>query len=128
MTEDPIRTLDPAIQRGRHPPHGRVKHPPLHVHDHLPGIGLVPAPIELLGRKTKLHDEIARQVLRLDFPTLFLPEPHQGRFISPHDDAGVRAADKIAAFFLVFSAHRDALCLLDSLPSTEPFDRVVEDP
>ena len=45
----------------------------LHVRENLTGIGLIPAPVQVLGRKPELNDEIARQVLRLDLATLFLP-------------------------------------------------------
>jgi hypothetical protein len=34
--------------------------PFLNVGDHLPGIGLIPAPVQLLGYKAELDDEIAR--------------------------------------------------------------------
>ena len=33
----------------------------LHVRDDLSGIGLEPAPVQVLGRKTELDDEIARE-------------------------------------------------------------------
>ena len=58
--KDRVAALDPAIQRSRHPFQRRVKDPPLHIHDHLPGIDLVPASIELLGHKPELDDKIAR--------------------------------------------------------------------
>ena len=54
-----------------------MEDPLLHIDDDLPGIGLVPAPIEVLGHNTKLDDEIARQVLRLNFSPLLPPQPHQ---------------------------------------------------
>ena len=47
--------------------------PPLDVRDDLAGIGLVPAPIEVLGDKAKLDDEVAGQVLRLRFAAFFPP-------------------------------------------------------
>jgi len=43
--------------------------PPLHVRNVLAGIGLVPAPIEVLGHKAELDDEVAREVLRLRLAT-----------------------------------------------------------
>jgi hypothetical protein len=45
----------------------------LDIGNDLAGIGLVPAPVQVLGRKPKLDDEVAREVLRLDFPSLFPP-------------------------------------------------------
>ncbi len=69
---------------------------PLHVGDDLPGIGLIPAPIELLGHHPELDDEVAGEVLWLDLAALFSPEPQQGEFIVAHNDPGVRAADERA--------------------------------
>ena len=66
----------------------------LDVGKHLPGIGLIPASVQLLGRKAELDDEVARQVLRLDLAALFAPEPDQGCLVVAHDDPGVRAADE----------------------------------
>ena len=67
---------------------------PLHVADDLAGVGLVPAPVEVLGRDAELDDEIAGEVLRLDLAALLLPEAEQGGLIAAHDDAGVGAADE----------------------------------
>ena len=66
----------------------------LDVGDDLPGIGLVPAPVEVLGDDAELDDEVAGQVLRLDFAALFPPQPQQGGLVIAHDDPGVRAADE----------------------------------
>ena len=54
-------------------------------------------PVEGLGHDPELDDEVAREVLRLDFAPLLPPEAEQGRFVVAHDDPGVRAADEIAA-------------------------------
>src|SRR5262245_27485612 len=71
--------------------------PALHV-AHLPaGVALVPGAVELLGSPPELHDEIAREVLRLDLASLLAPYPDQGGFIAAHDDAGVGAANETAA-------------------------------
>jgi hypothetical protein len=45
----------------------------LDICNHLAGIGLIPAPVQILGREAELDDEVAREVLRLDFPSLFPP-------------------------------------------------------
>jgi hypothetical protein len=58
-------------------------------------VGLIPAPIQPLGRNAKLDHEVGRKVRRLDFPTFLAPEPTQGGLIIAHDDPGVRAADEI---------------------------------
>ena len=69
----------------------------LDIRNDLPGIGLIPAPIEVLCHHSELDDEIAGQVLRLDLAALFPPEPEQRRLVIAHDDPGVRAADEVAA-------------------------------
>ena len=60
-----------------------MTHPPLDLGDHLPGIALVPVPIEVLGHASELNDEIAGQVLGLDLAALLPPQPDQGRLVSP---------------------------------------------
>jgi hypothetical protein len=47
-----------------------------------------------------LDNEIAGQVFRLDPAALFPPESNEGGLVVAHDDAGVRAADKVTAEFL----------------------------
>ncbi len=71
--------------------------PSLDVYDDLPGIGLVPAPIEVLGHQTQLDDEVTGQVRWLDFSALFLPQPHEGGFVRPHDNPGIGTADEQSA-------------------------------
>jgi hypothetical protein len=58
--EDGFTALNPAVECSRHPAQGRMADPFLNVGDHLPGVGLVPAPVQLLGRQTKLDNQIAR--------------------------------------------------------------------
>ena len=48
---------------------------PLHIRKDLTGIGLIPAPVQVLGRKAELDYEIAREILRLYFAALFTPKP-----------------------------------------------------
>ncbi len=78
---------------------------PLDVRDDLAGIGLVPAPVEVLGGQAELDDEVAGEVLRLDLAALFPPQPQQGGLVIAHDDPGVRAADEVAAIFGGFCPH-----------------------
>jgi hypothetical protein len=85
-----------AVKRCPHPLDDRVTHPPLNLRDRLPGVALIPVPVEGLGRDPKLDDEVAGEVLRLGLAALLAPEAHQGGFIGPHDDAGVGAADEAA--------------------------------
>ena len=56
----------------------------------------IPAPIEVLGHQAELDDEVAGEVLRLDFAPLLLPQAQESRFIGAHDDPGVGAADELA--------------------------------
>jgi hypothetical protein len=65
--------------------------------DDLPGVALVPEPIEVLGHQTELDNQVAGEVLRLGLPALFVPEPDESRFIGPHDDPGVGTADEMTA-------------------------------
>ena len=45
----------------------------LHVRDDLTGIGLVPAPVEVLRDGPELDDEVAGEVLRLGLAALLAP-------------------------------------------------------
>ena len=70
---------------------------PLDIGDNLPRIGLVPAPVQVLGHHPELNQEIAGEILRLDLAALFPPEPNAALLIIAHDDPGIRAADESAA-------------------------------
>jgi hypothetical protein len=74
-----------------------MSNPPLNVFDCVPRAALVPGPVQLLGYRTELDDQILAQVLRSDFASLFSPKPNELRRVGSHDDPGVRAADKAAA-------------------------------
>ena len=92
--------LDDPIQGCRHPGNGRVLDSALDVGDPPAGIALVPGSVELLGRRSKLHDEISGQVLRLGLASFLAPEADKGRFVAAHDDSGIRAADEGAAVLI----------------------------
>ena len=66
----------------------------LNVGDDLPGIGLVPTAVQLLGHRPELDDEVAGQVLRLSLAALFPPQAEQGGFVLAHDDPGIGTADE----------------------------------
>src|SRR5438067_7671244 len=68
--------------------------PQLDILDSLAGIALEPVPVEWLGHDTELDDEIAGQVLRLEFAAFLSPQPQQRTFIAAHDDPRVGAADE----------------------------------
>src|SRR5262249_4112397 len=69
----------------------------LNVGKNLTGIGLIPPPVQLLGCKPELNDQIARKILRLDLAAFFAPQPDEGVLVVTHDDPSVRAANEIAA-------------------------------
>ena len=103
--EDRITALHAAVERRAHPAQHWVADLTLDVDDRLAGIGLIPAPVQVLGRQTELDDEVARKVLRLNFAPLFSPQPDQGCLVVAHDDPGVRAADEIAAVAPDYVSH-----------------------
>jgi transposase len=61
------------------------------------GIALVPEPVEIFSGLAELDDEVAGEVLGLDFAALLAPEAEQGGLVVAHDDPGVGAADEVAA-------------------------------
>jgi hypothetical protein len=69
----------------------------LHVPDLLAGVALIPGAVELFGRPSELHEEVARQVLRLGLASFLAPKLHKGRLVAAHDDPGVGAADEKTA-------------------------------
>ena len=71
--------------------------PPLHVLDGVAGVALIPAPVEVLGDRAELDDQVVGEVLRLDLAALLAPQPDQGGLVVAHDDPGIRAADERAA-------------------------------
>jgi hypothetical protein len=64
----------------------------LNVADHVASIGLVPPPVKVLSRDSKLNHKIGREIVRLNLAALFAPEPKEGFFVVAHDDSSVRAA------------------------------------
>jgi hypothetical protein len=56
---------------------------------HLAGIGLVPAPVQVLGRHAKLDNKIARQVRRFDLAALLLPQPDERRLVVSQNNPGI---------------------------------------
>ena len=69
----------------------------LDIGNDLTGIGLVPAPVKVLGGQPELDNQVAGQVLRLGLTAFLPPQPQQGGFVIAHDNPGVGAADKRAA-------------------------------
>jgi hypothetical protein len=69
----------------------------LNAFDRLPGVALVPMPVEGFSHEPELDDEVAGQVLRLGLPPFLAPEADQGGFIVAHDDASVGSAHETSA-------------------------------
>ena len=86
--------IDQAVQGRRHPFDDGMLDPPLHVRDGVAGVTLIPAPVEVLGDRPKLHDQIVGQILRLELAAFFAPEPEQGGFVAAHDYPGIGATDE----------------------------------
>src|SRR5262249_23720646 len=84
-----------------------MTHSLLDVGDHLPGIGLIPAAIKLLGYEPELHHEIAGQVLGLDLSPFLPPQPEESAFLIAHDDPGIGSADEIATVFRLLRRHEE---------------------
>jgi hypothetical protein len=78
---------------------------PLDIGDDLPGIGLVPAAVQLLGGQAELNGEVARKVLWRDLSSFLAPKPQQSRFVTAHNDPGIRATDEVAAILRGFCPH-----------------------
>ena len=57
--------INQAVEGRGHPFDDGVLDPALHVLDRLPGVALVPAPVEVLGNGAELDDQVVGEVLRL---------------------------------------------------------------
>ena len=57
----------------------------LHVRNDLPGIGLVPAAVQLLGNGAELDNEVAGEILRLGLAAFLAPKPEQRRLVVAHE-------------------------------------------
>ena len=72
-------------------------HAPLDRCQNLPGIAFEPAAVEVFGDHAELDNEVAGEVLGLDFAPRFTPEADDGSLVVAQDDPRVRAADERAA-------------------------------
>jgi hypothetical protein len=77
-----------------------MSEPVLNAFNGLPGVALVPIPVEGFGHDPELDDEVAGEVLRFDFSPLYLPEAEEGGLIGAHDCAGIGAADEFTAIYI----------------------------
>jgi hypothetical protein len=94
--KDSAGRFDTAVERCSHPSQRRMPDLPLDVREHLTGIGLVPVPVQVLGRYPKLDNQVAGQVLGLDLAPLYPPQAQQGSFVVAHNDPSVRSTDEVA--------------------------------
>ena len=56
--------LDAAVKRCRHVPNQGMPDVPLYVDQDLPGVALIPMPVQRLGHHAKLNNEVVGQVFR----------------------------------------------------------------
>ena len=103
--EHRLRALHDAVEGGSHPRDGRMLDLALDVGNALARIALVPEPVELLGGGPKLHDEVAGQVLWRGLAPFLPPKADQRRFVTAHDDPGVRTADETSAVLVWLCPH-----------------------
>ena len=76
--KDGSGSFDPAVEGGRQIADQRMPDPLLDVGDHLPGVSLIPMPIEVFGDPPELNDEVSRQVLGLGLAAFLPPKPDAG--------------------------------------------------
>jgi hypothetical protein len=81
--------LHSPIEGGAHPAQDRMAEPPLDVLNQVPGIGLIPAPIEVFGDHPKLDDEIGGEILGLNLASFLPPQARERLLVIAHDDPGV---------------------------------------
>jgi hypothetical protein len=68
----------------------------LHIDYDLAGIGLIPAAVQFFSHRAELDNEVAGQVLWLDFAALLSPKSDQSLLIIAHDDPCIGAANESA--------------------------------
>jgi hypothetical protein len=85
--------IDQAVQRRRHPLDDGMLDFSLHVLDGVAGVALIPAPVEVLGDGSKLHNQIVGEVFRFNLAALFPPQPNQGGLVIAHNHPGIGSAD-----------------------------------
>ena len=71
--EDRAAGHNTPVKGCRHPAQRRLPDMPLNIGDDFPGLGLVPAAVQLLGDNSELDSEVAGQILRLDLGAFFPP-------------------------------------------------------
>ena len=87
--------LDHAVQSSSQKSDHRMLHPALDRGDHLARVALEPMPVEGFGHDSELDGQIARKILGFRFAALLAPQADEGGFVLAHDDAGIRAAEKL---------------------------------
>jgi predicted nucleic acid-binding protein len=64
-------------------------------------VAFEPVAVERFGNHPELDDEVAGEVLGLDFAALFPPQVEERAFVVTHDGAGIRTTDEVAAISVV---------------------------
>jgi hypothetical protein len=70
----------------------------LWIADFAAGLGLIPCSVKFFGYASKLNDQVAGKVFRLDLASLFTPQADERFLIVSHKGPCVRAANKVAPF------------------------------
>jgi hypothetical protein len=74
---------DHAVEGSRHEGEDRMLDPRLDRGDGMPGVTLVPGPVEVFGYDPQLDDKVCREVLRPDLAPFLRPQPDQGLLTLP---------------------------------------------
>ena len=97
--KDGAAGLGQAVEGCRHPAVQGMVNPALQATDHLPGLALVPTPIELFGGLAELYRQIIGKVGWIDLAPLLPPQPNQRGLVVAHDDAGIRPTNETAPIY-----------------------------
>src|SRR5262249_853471 len=95
--EDRAGGLNDPVEGGAHPSDHRMANSALNILEGLAGVALEPAAVEFLGCAAELHEEGAGEVFGFDFAAFLPPKARESGLIGPHDDWGIRAANKALA-------------------------------
>src|SRR3954464_10459487 len=89
------RLFDDPIQGSGHPSVDGMSYVLLDVVDRHPAVALIPSAVQLLCDDAELDDKVAGQILGFALTAFLSPQTHQVSLIVSHDDACIRATDKL---------------------------------
>ena len=88
--------LDAAVESSSHPAEARMPNVLLHIRNDLPGIGLVPAAVQLFRGCSSWTTRLPERSSGSASPRFSRHSRSQGGLVLAHDDPGVGAADEVA--------------------------------